>query len=262
MHPILFTIGNINIPSYGFLIALGGLLGNVLAFFALRSRKREFDSFLLIEAYGILGAFIGSKLLWFIVSADQVDWSRFFEPEYFNLLMQAGFVFYGGLILAAINIILCGKLHKIDVLGYLRDIVFVIPFGHAFGRIGCFMAGCCYGMHYNGPLAVIFPEGSNGPVGVSLFPVQLLEALLLFLLSAFLFILRYKIKSLRSLEAYIIGYGIIRFILEFLRGDEVRGIYFGLSTSQWIAILMIVGGIISLLLSHRHQKCVNRTRPN
>ena len=237
---VYIHIFGLNIPSYGLMILLGLILGNVCAGIVVKKEGLNINNFIALEGYSLMGAFLGAKLLFFIVSYKQIDWNRIFELEYFNRLMQGGFVFYGGLIGAILFVLLAGKLHKINVNDYLRSAVYMIPVMHGFGRIGCFMAGCCYGRPYDGFGAVVYPKESFAVSGVPLFPVQLVEAVLLLLLGTILMYLRVKKRWHYTLETYILVYGVIRFVLEYLRYDEDRGIWAGLSTSQWISIAMIL----------------------
>ncbi len=247
MH-VYFHIFGKEIPAYGLMIVLGALLANAIAAILVKKEKREFDDLLLIEAYCILGGFLGAKLLYLIVSIKDIDWSRFFEPEYFVSIMQGGFVFYGGFIGGLGCAYLASKIHKLDLAFYIKKCIFLIPFIHSFGRIGCFCAGCCYGIPYHGRCAVVFPEGSFAIPGVELFPVQLVESGCLMTIALILFILVCLKKERFNVELYLILYAIVRFVLEDYRYDEVRGIYFGLSTSQWISLLMLIAAIISITI--------------
>ena len=196
----------------------------------------------------MLGGFLGAKLLYLYVMFDEIEWNRIFEADYFNALMKGGFVFYGGLIGGIAAALLAGKLHKLEIGYYFTHCIFLIPFIHGFGRVGCFMAGCCYGIPYDGPLAVIFPESSLALHGVKLFPVQLVEAILLIIISAIIFVMTVKFKSRFTVEAYLILYAIVRFILEQFRYDPERGYFLGVSTSQWISILLFAAAIISIIV--------------
>ncbi|MCD7863514.1 MAG: prolipoprotein diacylglyceryl transferase [Lachnospiraceae bacterium] len=116
-------------------------------------------------------------------------------------------------------------------------------FSMTFARIGCFMAGCCYGVEV--PWGVVFPEGSLAPAWVPLFPSQLAESaghLLLF----FLFLsVKDKLRKKQDLLFLYLGrYAVMRFILEYFRGDAERGYWNGLSTSQWISLLLMLVVVI------------------
>jgi phosphatidylglycerol:prolipoprotein diacylglycerol transferase len=185
---------------------------------------------------------ISSKTLYFIfISLFFTAWlgSKFFyllssDFKYFysaNFWLGGGYVFYGGLVFALMNLFLLSKLFKLNI----STFDFMIPglcFGHAIGRIGCFIAGCCYGINY--------------------IPVQLIESFFLFILGFKLY--KNKNSNLPILTKYLVAYSIFRFMIEFLRGDADRGIVFGLSTSQWISLMILCLIMISKLLKLQIKK--------
>lgn len=252
MH-VYMNIFGLKIPSYGLMIAMGVIVANMVAYLLHKRFKDDINDLLILEAYGFLGGFFGAKLLYLIISFRSIEWNRIMEPQYFNELMLGGFVFYGGLIVGLLFVFLAGKLHKIEVVKYIRNYIFLVPFIHCFGRVGCFLAGCCYGIPYEGPGAVIFPKESFALSGISLFPVQLVEAVGLLVIAIILLLIR-KLNCNYSIEIYFILYAILRFVLEKLRYDENRGIYYGLSTSQWISIGMLTIAIILGVLRYRNKK--------
>ncbi len=241
---LYFYFFSLKVPAYGFLIALGIVLSNILIFLIRNTKALDFDNVLILEGYAMLGGMIGSKLLYLIISAPQIDWSRITDLIYLQSLMNKGFVFFGGLIFGLFAVFLAYKIHKIPAIEYLEKIIFIIPLTHAFGRIGCFCAGCCYGIPYSGWASVVFPKNSFAPSGVPLLPIQLIESTCLFILAFTLFVLILKNKEKYSIYIYIVSYSIIRFILEFFRYDYIRGQFGGFSTSQWISLLLIVIVII------------------
>ena len=247
MH-LYFSIFGHMIPSYGLMITLGVILANLIGFALIKRNHHDLNDFIIIEAYILGGAFIGAKLLYLIVTFNDIDWKQIFNFEYFNSLMQGGFVFYGGLIGGLLFALLAGKLHKLPVKEYMIAYIFLIPFVHGFGRIGCFMAGCCYGIPYDGIGAVIFPENSYALSGISLFPVQLAEAFVLFIISLLILYLQLLRKSKYTVETYFILYGIVRFILEYFRYDDFRGKFGIFTTSQWIGIMLSV--FASVMMVH------------
>lgn len=112
------------------------------------------------------------------------------------------------------------------------------------------MGGCCYGIEYHGKFAIHFPDNEfvSDLSAVPRFPVQLLEALINFILFIVLILIARKIhKSYSMFGLYLICYAIIRFSLEFLRGDVERGIVLGVSTSQWISLLLLPIGFYLIL---------------
>lgn len=234
---IAFNIFGRDVPMYG----LCFFAGIIIAAFAgiLLAKKRKFDFFDLIAsgAYAIIGAMLGAKLLFVAVSLQTIIENNI--P--FEAIIKGGFVFYGGLLGGAAGIFIYIKQFH---MGYeLFEIYAVaVPLGHAFGRVGCFFAGCCYGIPHDGFLSHVYHESvGTTPIGVPLLSVQLIEAaglLLLFIVQLVVFFGNKKGKKGVSCAVYLIVYPVMRFILEFFRGDRERGIYFGLSTAQWISILL------------------------
>ena len=245
------------IPTYGIFMVTGALVANVIAIIKLRRVGLSGDDFMVVEGYGLLGAIIGSKMLYLLINVSEIDYSRLGDPKYLASWMQGGFVFYGGLIGGLLSLPICKKIHHIPIEKYIQHIVFLIPFAHSFGRIGCFMAGCCYGRPYDGFGAVVFPEDSFAPAGIKLFPVQLLEALFLLLISVILFVYgRRSGWKGNALFLYFMLYGIIRFVTECFRYDidERGGLFGGLSLSQWLSIMMLIIGTIGWFLQGRLTK--------
>ena len=231
----------LNISLYGLMLLLSLVVGNVIVFLMRKRLCVSFDNTILMEAYMLLGAIIGSKTLYVAISYKSIDWKNVFSSiESFSRFLNSGFVFYGGLLGALLLLVVAGAIHRKSFFSLLESVAFIIPLMHSIGRIGCLLGGCCYGIPYSGPLAVSYSWSD-----VSRFPVQLLEAILLLLLFNALFIYRLK-EGRYSLEIYLVSYSIIRFFTEFMRGDEVRGVYFKLSLSQWISILMLVFSFLLL----------------
>ncbi len=254
MH--LYTkIFNLTIPSYGLMVLIGAIAANIVALLYLYKRKDldKYD-FILTEVYALVGGFLGAKILYIITVAKYIDWSHFFEKGYFKAIMTGGFVMYGGLIGALLFVFLGKAIHKIDVIKYVREFIFAFPLAHGFGRIGCFMAGCCYGVPYDGPISVVFPEESMAPPGIHLFPVQLFEAIFLFVIFGILLFVKIKFSFKYPIELYFLLYGVLRIFTEALRYDEIRGKFLGVSTSQWISFILIGYGIISIVIKKHIQK--------
>lgn len=246
MYSYLHIFG-LTLPTYGLLIALGLILGNLMALMVMKKRQMNTDDFLALEGYALLGGFLGAKLLYLFASRHEIDWSRLGDFSYLLDLIRSGFVFYGGLIGGILCVFLAGKLHKIRVMPYLRTAIVFVPFVHAFGRFGCFMAGCCYGIPWQGFPAVIFPENSSAPAGIPLFPVQLVEALGLLVIFGIELWLLLKKNFRYTTELYILLYAVLRFIMEFFRYDDIRGFAAGISTSQWICLGCFAGSLVWLL---------------
>lgn len=139
---LFLTLENFQIPTYGLMIAFGLISANIIACFVIKKYNLDSNDFILIEAYTLLGGFVGAKLLYLVVERNTIDWYRFFhDSSYFTSMIQGGFVFYGGLLGGLLCLLLASKLHNINSMTYVRRLLFLIPWIHGFGRIGCFLAG-------------------------------------------------------------------------------------------------------------------------
>lgn len=245
------------------LTALVGILVTLL-FAYITAKKQGLDEYTMLFAmlFAAAGAFLGGHILYAITNIKYLivifrnldafpslgSFLQFVYPY------VSGAVFYGGLILGIAFAGLYLRRTKKPIGGYTDVGAICIPLFHGFGRIGCFLSGCCYGvestcgfvMHHS------IMEEANG---VRRFPVQLCEVVFNFALASVLYVLLKKKKAQgRLLNIYLYAYPVFRFADEFLRGDTYRGIWFGLSTSQWLSLLLIVYNTIYLLASHSHAK--------
>ena len=241
-------IGTVMISWYGLFIVLGITAGVLLGYILMRINHLKFDDFIQVACFVGLGAMAGAKLLYLIVSWESIDLSRITDPEYFSALMGGGFVFYGGVFGGLLGLYLCGKILHIQVAVYARAAIPVIPVTHAFGRIGCAFVGCCYGVPYDGPGAVVYTESIAAPLNVPLFPVQAVEAvgelLIAVVLCIYIVACYKKEEKAKSVGLYLVMYAVLRFGLEFLRYDDTeRGLLWGISTSQWISIILCMAVI-------------------
>lgn len=201
-----------------------------------------------------IGVFLGARLMYVLTSVkfsvnDEIGiWENI--AVWALQIASGGLVFYGGLIGGAAAAMLY-ILHFKTPISEMMDIAFTgVPLFHFFGRIGCFLSGCCYGIEYHGAFAVVFPGGNfgNAPPGVELFPVQLLEAALNLLLWVVLAaVYRKTSRCWLTTGLYLVSYGAIRFFLEFLRGDEIRGHFLMFSSSQIISIFAVGAGILLII---------------
>ena len=249
MHPYLFHIGSWGQPTYGLLVAFGMLSGLVVLFRLSRLQGLDPDKMWNTAFLAIFSGVIGAKLLMFLV--DFGYYSKH-PAEIFSLgTLQAGGVFSGGLVLA---LAVCWWYMRRNNIPFLRAADCFAPglaLGHAFGRIGCFAAGCCYGHPTHVPWAVVFTNPTSqvdvNLLGVPIHPTQLYEMIVEFANFALLYwLIKRKRFEGQIVGTYMFIYGIARFFLEFLRGDPGRGEVFGIITgTQLIAIgLVIAGGIL------------------
>lgn len=248
MLPFIHIFGR-TIAMYGLLIATGLVLGISLLVYRSKKYLIPREDALFTSLFACIGLFIGAKLLYLILEAPDIirHLDVFIQkPELLLSLLRGGYIFYGGLIGALSGIYIYCRKYKLSTLRMLDLAAPSIPLIHGFGRLGCFFAGCCYGIHYTGPGNVIFKHSIAAPKDIPLLPVQLIESGINFM--AAILLLAYAKPSRkpgRTMGIYIIYYALLRFIMEFFRGDGVRGFLFGVSTSQWISLFLLPVGIWS-----------------
>lgn len=244
------------VPLYGAMIALGVLAAGFVGYWLSKRNNLSGDWFLLFYAYALGGGLAGAKLLYIIVNFGKIEWSRLLRSDNLMQIIQGGFVFYGGTIGGLLALLLAGAFHKQPVLTYMEVAIPCVPIAHAFGRIGCHFASCCYGIPYDGPFHIIYHAPAYAPAETPLFPVQMLEAGLNVTLSFVL--IAYVVKkgcTINSIAIYGISYGVVRFFLEYLRYDmEERGGFMMFSTSQWISILIILAMLVIRPVIARQEK--------
>ena len=257
MLPIINILG-ISIPTYGLMVIIGIIVGLIII---MKSFAKHYnvskEDILYALIFGIIGAIIGSKLLYILTNANALITNKENIWQILLSMVNGGFVFYGGLIGGVIGIFIYSKIYKISLKELMLLIVPAIPLMHAFGRIGCFCAGCCYGCEYNGIGAITFMNSPVAPNGVSFFPVQIIEAMCNLIIFGILFVTYKKyVGTNMSIILYMILYSCTRFVLEFFRGDVVRGKFLWLYTSQWISLIIGVS-LAYLFLSNLYKKQKN-----
>ncbi len=257
MYPIAFTVFGKAIHFYGICIALGFLCGTGLLLWkkdrAGLTTEQVFDLCML----ALFGGLIGARLLHVIQ-----NWNSQKGLLWIIRVDQGGLVFYGGFILAVIAVCVYAKRKNISIPALLDVFAPAIAIGHAFGRLGCFMQGCCHGAKAPAgfPGAIRFPYMTGGSVDPKLFqadgyscwlyPTQLWESAGNVILCVILLLIFRKFRKEGQIAGiYLILYAVMRFILEFFRGDNPE-LLLGLTTSQAIALfLMIPAGAWLLMLA-------------
>jgi len=251
VHPQLLHFGSFFLPTYGFLVALGVLIG---LWISVRNSERigiDGDKAWNLGILVVLCGIVGAKILYIIN-----DWSYYtaHPREIFSVsTLQAGGVFSGGLLAAFIAAAWYVRQNHMPALGTCDAFSPGLALGHAIGRLGCFAAGCCYGRETHHWWAVTFTNPlaasiTGTPLNVPLEPTQLFEFAVELANFFFLtWLLRRRKFDGEIFGAFMIIYGTARFFLEFLRGDPGRGSVFGgiMTGTQLIAIgLVIAGGVI------------------
>ena len=264
------TIGNtgVPVPVYGIMAALGILACYILLKFTHKYRNGiDTIEYAYTGLWAGLGAFIVSHLFFAVAQHQKVLYGVTHLTEIFSSMKTlliflndifGGMVFYGGLIGACIGGYVYMKKNKLNIAQYTDTAVPCIPLFHAFGRAGCFLAGCCYGVESKFGIVYHYAvaESANG---VRRFPIQLAEAVENIILCIILFIVLKRAKKIPHgalLWIYGMTYPVMRFINEFFRGDYAERGYFGiLSTSQWISIV-IFGISCFMFFRALHSACV------
>ncbi|MFQ6949287.1 MAG: prolipoprotein diacylglyceryl transferase [Blautia hansenii] len=249
----LFSIGPLTVHSYGLMIALGILVCVFMGMYRARKYGYKDEAVLDIAILGILSGFVGAKLLYVLVEFDS------FLKNPMDVLGSEGFVVYGGIIVGALVGILYCRIKKLPCWEYFDLLAPSIAVAQGFGRIGCFLAGCCYGRPTEAFLGVTFPEGSFAPAGVPLIPTQLISSAGDFIITGILLVYSKHNKKAGNVGIlYMLLYGIGRFLVECLRSDD-RGTVGLLSTSQFISIGII---LLAIILFFRHQIFKNTKKEN
>ncbi len=256
MYPYIVIFGK-TFGSYGIMLVLAVAVAVIGARKKAKAFNFDFNDIIIIGGGVGLGGVFGSTLLYMLVTFPiPVLIQKILKGDFSGL---GGFVFYGGLIGGILGAIITVKLLKVEVAVAEKIIIPYIPLAHAVGRVGCLLAGCCHGMEYDGPLAVYYPNSVLGvPPTQGYFPTQILEGILNI---GIMFVLLYLSKKVRYkydlLFSYLLMYAVVRFIVEFFRGDKIRGIFNSLSSSQWISIGLFVIAIIGIFLNviiHKKRK--------
>lgn len=243
MYNDLFSIGPISVHSYGLCIAIGLLAALWLSCKRAKDRNLSDDI-----CYGILFCatifgFLGSKILFTIV-----EWESFIkDPKTF--ISSSGFVVLGGITTGFLAVFIYCKIKKVSFVDYVDVCIPAVPLAQGIGRIGCFMAGCCYGRETDSFIGIAFKNSHFAPNNVKLIPTQLISAVGDWIIVLIILIAIKKVKN-RGFGpgVYFVSYSIGRFLVEFLRNDY-RGSVGFLSTSQFYSIITLIIGIVVIILS-------------
>lgn len=237
----LLTIGPFTIHGYGLMIGIGVIAAYLTAEYRARKLKLDADQIFSLVIWCLVFGGLGSKLLYCLTMLDVI----LADPSYLLHSLANGWVVYGGLIGGVLGGFLFCCYKKINFLSYFDLALPSVALAQGFGRIGCFLAGCCYGRPTDSPIGITFTNSAYAPNGISLIPTQLISSGLDFLhFFVLLYIARHKKAEGQVGGFYLIFYSIGRFILEYFRGDMERGSVGELSTSQFIAIFTLIAGIV------------------
>ncbi len=259
MFPQLLKFGNFFIPTYGVLVTSAFLIALWLATRLAAKAGLDKEAVLNLGIYCGLAGILGAKLLMILVDLGYYVRN---PGEIFSLAtLQAGGVFYGGLILALVTAFVYMRRKRLPVLATADVFAPALALGHAIGRLGCFSAGCCWGIECQRAWAVTFTNPVahqlvGTPLNVPLHPTQLYEAgteTLSFVILYSLFRRAHKPGAIIGL--YLVLYSCARFVIEFFRAPEGPNPFGGpLTGAQWISIALLPLGAWLLLRRPRARK--------
>lgn len=257
MYPFI-TIFSRRLPSYGVMMTLGLLVAGFLGMLRVRKSGQRWEDGLTILACGFGAALLGAVALYIIVTYSFAEFLQLLRSGELFSGEHLGLVFYGGVLGALPGALLGARIAHVRLMGFVSPMLPCLPLGHAFGRLGCLLAGCCYGRPTELPIAIVYTVSYSGvPTGIPLLPVQAFESAALLLI--FLLLVTYTRRnrpSMRVMALYLLLYSPCRFFLEFLRYDAIRGAFLCFSTSQWLSILLAVAGMALWRLAKLNKQAI------
>lgn len=262
MHPILVDFGthelpflgatHLFLPSYGIIFAIGALIA--WWWFIARARTLELpqEPVFNLAFYTLLAGLFGAKLTLIVLD---FPYYLAHPAEILGTIRSAG-VLMGGVLAGAVTFIFYARKHGLPILVLADAIVAPLSLAQGIGRLGCFAAGCCFGVPSGAWCAIPFTseaahEQTGVALGIPLLPVQLFEFGFDVALALFLTVMWRRRPRPAGTVAwlYFVVYGLGRGAIELWRGDAVRGLWFGgaVSTSQLFSVVSIVVGAFLLI---------------
>lgn len=251
MYNELFSIGPFTVHMYGLMIAVGVIAAYLSAEKLAKLRGLDEDKILGLVLWCVIFGFLGAKLLYCLTVLPEI----IRDPGMILRKFGDGWVVYGGIIGGILGGWLYCRRNRLQTWKYFDLGLASVALAQGFGRIGCFFAGCCYGQETSLPIGITFHGSDFAPNGVALFPTQILSSIFDFLLFAFLVWFYKRRRADGQITAlYLILYSAGRFVIEFFRGDLIRGNVGALSTSQFIALFVFAAGVLLLWMRSRGSK--------
>ncbi|NLC89965.1 MAG: prolipoprotein diacylglyceryl transferase [Clostridiaceae bacterium] len=253
------SVGRLSLPTYGIMMVLAFIVaGFIFYLLAPRADLPRADAFNLL-ALIMVGGVVGAKVFYLLTlipywrAIAAAGWQAALE-----LIASGGMVFYGGLLGGLLMLAGYLRKYKLPFLPTLDIAAAALPAGHAIGRLGCFSVGCCYGLPSKH--GILMPHSLIAPRDVPLVPTQLIESAFCLLLAVVLYlILRRKPRPGLVTSLYLVAYSIFRFVIEFWRGDVLRGFIGPFSLSQWISLTIVLALAIYRTVTWRRGKKPGRT---
>lgn len=242
MYNELLKIGPFTVHGYGLMIAIGVFLALYIAEHRAKKLKLDADCLYIVTFVCVISGFVFAKLLFCLVEY------KLLLTDPMRVLSSNGFVVYGGIIGGILAAKIYFKIKKYNFWDYFDLILPSVAIAQAFGRIGCFLAGCCYGQKTDAWYGIAFHQSDFAPNNVKLIPTQLISSAGMFIIAFILFAFAKKNKKSGRVGAlYLILYSVGRFGIEFFRNDY-RGTVGPLSTSQFISIFIVLIGVVMFVL--------------
>lgn len=243
----LLTIGGLTIHGYGLMIGIGFIAAYLMTEYRARKYRMNTDIVFTLFLSSVIFGLLGAKVLYYLTILD-----RIIEDPGVLLDEMGGFVVYGGIIGGVLAGYVVCRIKKERFWQYFDLIAPAIALAQGFGRIGCLLAGCCYGKETDSPFSITFHTSDFAPNDVALLPTQIYSSILDFLNCIVLCLIAGHAKKERTVSGcYLIFYSTGRFIIEFFRGDLERGSIGMISTSQFISIFIFIAGVVVLFTGRK-----------
>lgn len=244
----LLTIGPLTLYGYGLMIAIGVFAAWIVTEIRAKKQNLESEHVFSLVVWCLLGGLFCAKILFWITEIDSI----LEDPGFILTTLSDGFVVYGGILGGIFFGWTYCRVRKICFWRYFDLVMPSVALAQGFGRIGCFLAGCCYGKETDSILSVTFHDSDFAPNNIALVPTQIYSSVLDFLnFAVLLYIAKHKHKNGQIGALYLILYSIGRFVMEFFRGDLIRGSVGALSTSQFISIFILAAGLLILITGRK-----------
>ena len=220
----LFSIGPFTVHGYGLMIAIGVLSAYYMVEYRAKKKQMDWEKVFPLTVWSVLGGFLGSKILYLLTRLPDI----LANPALLGSSIKDGFVVYGGIIGGILTAWIYCKCTKWNFWKIFDIAMPAVAMAQGFGRIGCLLAGCCYGIELDpaNPIGIVFHNSAYAPNDVALLPTQIISSVLDFTNCFVLLALSKKLKTDGQVAScYLIFYSIGRFVLEYFRGDLIRGVF-------------------------------------
>ena len=240
MYNDILTIGSFTIHGYGLMIAIGIIAAYAAAEYRGRRRDLDTNQIFNLTVIAVVFGLLGAKILYWLTILDEI-----MEDPSIMLNIGDGFLVYGGIVLGILAAWFWCRRKHIYLMEYLDVILPSVALGQGFGRIGCFLAGCCYGKETDAWFAITFTDSGFAPNGVALIPTQLMMSAFDFANFAVLCLISRKVRSRGIVTAcYLFFFAVGKFVFDFFRGDVTQGTFGVFTTSQFFSFFMAGAAII------------------